>query len=84
MKKVLFWLLAIVLVAAGVILLCQAIYFGNLDHTLQMEALGYVKSDITMLTFGQQIAQTFCWLGGMVLMLSGFGAALCSIKVCAK
>jgi hypothetical protein len=49
-----------------------------------MEALGYVKSDITMLTFGQQIAQTFCWLGGMVLMLSGFGAALCSIKVCAK
>jgi len=71
MKKFLQWTLAIVLIGLCVVLIIQAIWYGNLDHSLQLAANGFVKDDVTMLTFGQQAAHVCCWLFGVISGLAG-------------
>ena len=74
-KTFLLWILAIGLVVLGVFLIIQAVYYGNLDHALQLEANGFYKEDVTMLTFGQSAARVGCWIGGAGGVLSGLFTA---------
>ena len=72
MKRFLKWVLALLLITLCVFLIIQAVWYGNLDHALQLEANGFYKDDVTMLTFGQSVARVGCWLGGIVVGIAGF------------
>ena len=71
MKRFLKFILAIGLIALCVVLIIQAVWYGNLDHELQLAANGFYKEDVTMLTFGQSAARVGCWIGGVVSGLGG-------------
>jgi len=75
-KKVLFFIVGLLLIALGALLITQAIYLGNLDHTLQIAQNGFYKDDVTVLSFGQRAAQITCWIGGVLSALFGVGSIL--------
>lgn len=74
LKRILAFILGIALVALCVCLIIQAVWYGNLDHTLQLEQNGFYKDDVTMLTFGQSAARVCCWIFGVVSGLVGLGS----------
>ena len=80
-KKLLFIILGLVLIAAGVILIIQAVHYGILDRNLQIEAHGFYKSDVSMLSYGQHAAQIACWIGGVFGVIFGGGSILAAFDI---
>lgn len=46
-------LLTVVLIAVSVLSICQSVHYYVVDHNLQLQEFGFVKDDITMLSFEQ-------------------------------
>lgn len=72
-KRVIACLIGVALITLAVFLIIQAVWYGNLDHALQLEQNGFVKDDVTMLTYGQSAARWCCWGFGVVSALAGLG-----------
>lgn len=72
-RKALLIVLSLVLITISVFLIIQGVWYNNLDHTLQLQESGFVKDDITMLTFAQSAARVCCWLFGIGSGFVGLG-----------
>lgn len=74
LKRILAFILGAALVTLCVFLIIQAVWYGNLDHALQLERNGFYKDDVTMLTFGQSAARVCCWIFGIGSGFVGLGS----------
>ena len=70
-KKLIFTFFALLLIALGVVALIYSMNITELDHTMQMEEFGYVKSDITLLDFGQLILRNSLRAIGVIDIILG-------------
>ena len=66
LKRILSFILAIILITLCVFMIIQFIWYRNLDHALQLETNGFVKDDVTMLSFGQSAAKLGCLIGAVI------------------
>jgi hypothetical protein len=70
-KKLIFTFFALLLIALGVVALIYSMNITELDHTMQIEEFGYVKSDITLLDFGQLILRNSLRAIGVIDIILG-------------
>ena len=69
MKKFVLFVITLSAIALVTCLICQYVHFVQLDHALQLETVGFVKNDVTMLNWGQQFAKNSCLLGAIGVVL---------------
>jgi hypothetical protein len=70
-KKLIFTFFALLLIALGVVALVYSMNITEMDHAMQLEEFGYVKSDITLLDFGQLILRNSLRAIGVIDIILG-------------